>query len=429
MANFDSLPDGVICLIFSKLSLAQTVAQCSTVCRRWKALCQTVDTLTFESFQLFENRAESKRKASCIEDVVSSMLLKTSGVRNLKIAYHPVVWPWIHHDHFSEDKVCTWLQHVHASLEKLTLVDPSLDTPQPSRLIHLSDCRKLEWLNLCYGSVPNIPPQCHPFVLLKSCFLDLIAITDAALADFVELCPLLEDLRLNSCTGLQSPHIRAQNLRCLEFLNELGCVTPIQRVSAYASKLVNVSLSYVKELMTEGEGLLELELMCHVKPRIQLLPSLNSLYMHGHTWELDSISEYIRLGTNVKVLYIDAKLEEKNPLRLDYFFGQLQNLNSLYIGSDFFQCLQAGAKFISTFQWMSLPLLEDITVVVTCGSEHCITVLGIFLRCSSSLKTLRINAEPLENSTENLKFFTHVLALQRSYPCVEIMLTCPNSLL
>jgi hypothetical protein len=296
-----------------------------------------VDTLTFESFQLFENRAESKRKASSIEAVVSTMLLKTNGVRNLKIAYHPVVWPWIDEDHFSEVKVCAWIQHVKPSLEKLTLVDPNRRTPQPGKLIHLSDCKRLQWLNLCYGSIPSIPRECHTFGLLKSCSLDLIAITDSALADFVQLCPLLEDLTINSCPGLQNPQIRAENLMCLGFLNNLGNVAPIQSVCVKAPKLVKASLSYVKELVTEGEGLSVLVLMCHVKPRIQSMPSLCSLQMHGHNWELDSISEYIRLATSIQHLHIDVKLEEKRPLRIDRFLGQLQHVNSLYIGADFFK--------------------------------------------------------------------------------------------
>lgn len=429
-SNFDGLPDGVVCLIFSKLNLAQTVAQCSTVSRRWKDLCQTVDTLTFESFQLFENRAESKRKASCIEAVVSHMLLNTSGIRNLKITYHPVVWPWIPDDYFSEVKVCKWLEHVNGSLEKLTLVDPNLVKPQSDRLIHLSHCRKLQWLNLCYGTIPEIPGKCHRFEHLKSCLLDLIAISDVALEAFVELCPLLENLKLNSCRGLVSPQLRAPNLTRLEIVNELdGHVQSIQRVCADAPKLVQVSLSYVKELITEGQGLLEVELLCHVKPRIHALPSLISLYMNGHTWELDSISEFVRLGTNVRLLHMDVKLEAKNPLRLDYFLGHLQDLTSLYIGIDIFECLQAGVKFISAFQGLSLPHLEDITVMVTCGNEHCIAVLEIFLKCSSSLKFIRINAGPLGNSPENVMFFTWILRLQRTYPDVMITLACPDKLL
>lgn len=427
MSGFDGLPDGVVCLVFSKLHLAQSVALCSTVCRRWNALCYTVDTLTFESFQLFENRAETKRKASCIEDVVTGMLLKSKGIRNLKITYHPVVWPWIQGDYFSEVKVCRWLEHVNGSLEKLSLVDPNLVKPQFDRLIHLSACRKLRWLHLCYGTIPEIPARCNRFGLLKSCLLDLIVISDSALETFVELCPLLEDLKINSCRGLVNPQIRGPSLVCLEVVNELdGCVQSIQKLHGNAPKLVKISLSYVKELITDGQGLLELELLCHVKPQIHTLSSLNSLYMKGHAWELDSVSELVRLGTNVKLLYIDVELREKNPLRLDYFIGHLQDLNSLYLGADLFECLQAGAKFISSFQWMTLPVVVDITVVMNNGNEHCTTVLGIFLKCSRSLKTLRIKAEPLENTFENLSFFTRVLALQRNYPQVEIAFGLPK---
>ncbi|KAI5067243.1 hypothetical protein GOP47_0017771 [Adiantum capillus-veneris] len=371
MANFDSLPDGLLCFIFSKLCLAQAVASC----------------------------------------------LRTGQIGGKLLALK--MW----------SQTCLLEQHVRTSLERLTLVDPNLATPQRNRLVYLSNCKKLQWLNLCYAFIPSLPPQCEAFDMLTSCSLDLVVITDSALTSFVQLCPFLECLRLNSCTGLQSPHIRAPSLRCLEFVSNLGCVEPIQRICADAPNLQHVFLSYVEELRTEGEGLLELDLMCHVKPSLQLLPLLSSLSMHGPMWNLDSISEYIRLGPSVQVLYIDVKLEEKKPVKIDQFFGHLQNLKTMYIGSEFFECLQAGAKLSSTMRKVSLPSLEEITVAVTRGDPHCITILSMVLRCSSSLKKLQINAESLENSTENAAFFTCVLALQRIYVHVEILLTCPSSLL
>eukprot|EP00249_Psilotum_nudum_P012123 c23591_g1_i1 orf=298-1599(+) len=430
MACFDVLPDAVVCLIFSKLEDAQTVALCSTVCRRWGVLCRNVDTLTFESFKLFEKRVDRNRKASFIEAIVSDMLSSASSVRNLKISYHPVVWPWLSNDFFSESRVCQWLKHVSGSLERLTLVDPNLTRTQPQRLIHLSECKKLQWLNLCYGSIPKIPSRCQPLCRLNTCLLDLIVISDNALAAFVDLCPLLEVLKLNSCKGLRYPQLNAPSLTCLDFVNELDvCVESIKRVSANAPKLLKVSLSYVEELVTEGQNLAELDLLCHVRPQMVSLPSLISLSINGHTWKLESISELVRLGTNVKFLYIDAIMEDRNPLQLDSFFNHLLELRTLYIGSDIFKCLQAGAKLMSLPQSLCLPRLEEITVIVIYGNEDCIAILGALLKCSASLMTLRINAELLENSTENVMFFTHVLALQRSYPFVEITLDCPDCLM
>jgi hypothetical protein len=105
MGNFDVLPDSVACLILSKLKNAQMVAQCAMVCHRWKMLSQLVDTLAFESFKLFEKKVDKNSKASCLEAIVTHMLLNTSGIRNLKISYHPVVWPWIPNDYFCEEKV------------------------------------------------------------------------------------------------------------------------------------------------------------------------------------------------------------------------------------------------------------------------------------------------------------------------------------
>jgi hypothetical protein len=59
MGNFDVLPDSIACLILSKLENAQMVAQCGMVSKRWKMLTQLVDTLTFESFKLFEKKVRS----------------------------------------------------------------------------------------------------------------------------------------------------------------------------------------------------------------------------------------------------------------------------------------------------------------------------------------------------------------------------------
>ena len=55
----------------------------------------------------------------------------------------------------------------------------------------------------------------------------------------------------------------------------------------------------------------------------------------------------------------------------------------------------------SSFQWMDLGYLCDVIVVVTGGSDTCITILSTFLRCSSSLKRLHVNAEPLENTAQD----------------------------
>lgn len=157
MASFDVLPDSIACLILSKLENAQMVAQCAIVCHRWKMLARLVDTLTFESFKLLEKKLDKTRNATCLEKIVTQMLLMTHGIRVLKISYHPVVWPWIPNDYFSEDKVCQWLQHVNTSLERLTLVDPNRVKPQPMKLLHLTECKKLQWLNLCYGFIPEMP--------------------------------------------------------------------------------------------------------------------------------------------------------------------------------------------------------------------------------------------------------------------------------
>lgn len=50
-------------------------------------------------------KVDKNSKASCLEEIVTHMLLNSNGVRNLKISYHPVVWPWIPNDYFSEEKV------------------------------------------------------------------------------------------------------------------------------------------------------------------------------------------------------------------------------------------------------------------------------------------------------------------------------------
>lgn len=430
MGNFDVLPDSVACLILSKLKSAQMVAQCAMVCRRWKMLSQLVDTLAFESFKLFEKKVDKNSKASCLEAIVTHMLLNTSGIRNLKISYHPVVWPWIPNDYFCEEKVCNWLRHVNMSLEQLTLVDPNRAKPQPEKLLRLSECKKLQWLNLCYGMIPEVPSSCQRFEQLRTLYLDLIAISDESLATLVDLSPLLEDLKVNSCKGLHSPNLSALNLASLEFANNLDVSTAmIQRVSVNAPKLVKVSLSHVEKLVIDGSALLELDLLCHVRADIRELPALTNLNIGGESWALDSLTHLIRLATNLCCLHVDAVIDWKYPVQIQSILHHLLELHSMHIGADFFECLQAGVGTgplgISS---MSLPRLESLSVVVGCGSHSCILVLSTLLKCAPILHTLTIDAEDLRKSMDNITFFTDILGLQRDHPHVKVTLVCPNSL-
>ncbi|EFJ33082.1 hypothetical protein SELMODRAFT_450513 [Selaginella moellendorffii] len=427
---FDALPDSVACAILSKLRDAQTVAQCAAVCRRWRALCAAVDALSFESFQLFEKRVGRASKASCLEAIVSRMLLRSDGVRELGICYHPVEWPWIRGDHFSEDKVCAWLGHVRASLEKLVLVDPNRERPQPLKLLQLSRCPRLRWLNLCYGIIPDLPGDMKRMESLRTCVLDLIAITDSALEALLLLCPCLEDLRLNSCKGLRAPSLVSPRLASLELVHEMDmCEATVACLSLDTPKLTRLSLSYVEELIADGEALLELGLLCHVRPRIRDLSYLTALQMKGEVWLLESIVELVRLGANVTQLHVDAVIDNKSPIQLDALFRHLPLLTKLYIGADMFECVQAGAAGVTGSATLRLPRLEEIVAVVCSGSNGCIAVLATLLRCSSSLRSLRINAHQLSKGVGNITFFTDVLGLQREFSQVEIVLDCPYTLL
>lgn len=433
MGSFDVLPDSIACLILSKLESAQMVAQCAMVCHRWKTLARLVDTLTFESFKLLEKKLDKNRNASCLETIVTQMLLKTHGIRILKISYHPVVWPWIPNDYFSEDRVCQWLQHVNTTLERLTLVDPNRARPQPKKLLHLTDCKKLQWLNLCYGFIPVLPASPGRFEQLVTLHLDLILIYDSALQTLVELAPILEDLKLNSCKGLRTPHFTALKLTSLEFANDMDvATTPITMVTVNAPSLVSVSLSHVEELVMNGFTLQNLALLWHVRPNIRELPVLESLHISGESWALDCVTHLIRLGTNLRSLRIDAFFERKYPIQLQSLLRHLQELVSIHIGADFFECLQtaggAGAAFMRMHA-MVLPRLENIMVVISCGNNNCISVLVSLLKCAPALRILRIDAENLRKSMDNVMFFSNLLGLQRDYPQVKVSLACPQTLL
>jgi len=235
-------------------------------------------------------------------------------------------------------QVCDWLQHVNTSLERLTLVDPNRVNPQPQKLLHLTECKKLQWLNLCYGSIPDVPSSCARFEQLTTLYLDLITISDIALQKLVELSPLLEDLKVNSCKGLRMPQLTALNLTSLEFAIELDVsAAPITVVNVNAPKLRKVSLCHVEELVMDGFALLDLDLLCHVRPSIRELPVLRSLHVSGESWALDSLTHLIRLGTSLRTLHIDASIERKYPIQLQSLLRHLLELVSIHIGADFFE--------------------------------------------------------------------------------------------
>ncbi|KAG0595746.1 hypothetical protein M758_UG193500 [Ceratodon purpureus] len=365
MGNFDVLPDSIAILILSKLENAQMVALCAMVCSRWKVLTGLVDTLTFESFKLLEKKLDKNRNASCLEAIVTRMLLKTHGIRILKISYHPVVWPWIPNDYFSEDEVCNWLQHVNTSLERLTLVDANRAKPHPKKLFHLTECKKLQWLNLCYGFIPEMPSSPGRFEQLVTLHLDLIFIYDSALQTLVELSPMLEDLKLNSCKGLRTPHLAALKLTSLEFANDMDvATTPITVVTVNAPNLVSVSLCHVEELVMDGFLLQNLDLLWHVRPSIRELPMLENLHISGKSWALDSVTHLIRLGINLRFLHIDAFIERKYPIQLQSLLRHLQELVSIHIGADFFEvCCELYRLNLATsiFRFLFLMYMNAVS--------------------------------------------------------------------
>lgn len=245
-------------------------------------------------------------------------------------------------------QVCHWLKHVSTSLERLTLVDPNRAKPQPEKLLHLTECKKLQWLNLCYGSIPEVPSSCRRFEQLGTLYLDLIVISDNALQRLVELAPLLEDLKVNSCKGLRSPHLIAMNLISLEFRNDLDVsAAPITVVEVNAPKLVKVSVSHVEELVMDGFALVDLNLLCHVRPSIRELPVLKNLQISGESWALDSLTHLIRLGTNLRSLRIEAFIERKYPIQLQSLLSHLVELVSIHIGAHFFE---VSLQFLFTFE-------------------------------------------------------------------------------
>jgi hypothetical protein len=224
------------------------------------------------------------------------------------------------------------------SLEQLTLVDPNRAKPQPEKLLRLSECKKLQWLNLCYGMIPEVPSSCQRFEQLRTLYLDLIAISDESLATLVDLSPLLEDLKVNSCKGLHSPNLSALNLASLEFANNLDVSTAmIHSVSVNAPKLVKVSLSHVEKLVIDGSALLELDLLCHVRADIRELPALTNLNVGGESWALDSLTHLIRLATNLCCLHVDAVIDWKYPVQIQSILHHLLELHSMHIGADFFE--------------------------------------------------------------------------------------------
>ena len=244
---------------------------------------------------------------------------------------HAVLVHWL-------PQVCNWLQHVNTSLEQLTLVDANRAKPQPKKLLHLTECKKLQWLNLCYGFIPEMPSSPGRFEQLVTLHLDMIFIYDSALETLVELSPMLEDLKLNSCKGLRTPHLTALKLSSLEFANDMDVATaPITVVTVNAPNLVSVSLCQVEELVMDGFSLQSLDLLWHVRPSFRELPVLEYLHISGESWALDSVTNLIRLGTNLRSLHIDAFFERKYPIQLQSLLRHLQELVSIHIGADFFE--------------------------------------------------------------------------------------------
>eukprot|EP00271_Cylindrocystis_brebissonii_P003973 TRINITY_DN15273_c0_g2_i1.p1 TRINITY_DN15273_c0_g2~~TRINITY_DN15273_c0_g2_i1.p1 ORF type:complete len:436 (+),score=65.80 TRINITY_DN15273_c0_g2_i1:927-2234(+) len=430
--GFDSLPDPVACCILSRLDDAQKLAQCATVCRRWRQLAEWVDALTVVPFEFCDKRMEGRR-AQDVQAIVNHVLFRTSSVRRLSISYHPVVWPWLPQDHFQEEAVVSWLCHVASSVEILTLVDPNRTTPQKDRWLQLSHCRRLSHLSLCYGLVPVIPPLCQPFESLRTVSLALVTLTDSSLQDLLALCPLLNTLLLNSCHGLLSPLLTSASLTDLTLANDFTDIshTPISSIVLDTPKLENLLIvQQVASLVAQNvSSLVHLELRCHVQTTVrEAFPSLKVLHLAGRDWTVDSFTELVRQCPSLRVLAVDIALSLVMPVRLDWLLRRCLDVEELTIGVDLFQCLHAGSKnLLRCCQQLRLLRLRSAHIAYDSGDKMCVEIFTGLLKCAPALKALEADARGLERV--NLSFFSDILQLQRDYPQVKFSLPSPSRLM
>ncbi|KAJ9537684.1 hypothetical protein OSB04_030417 [Centaurea solstitialis] len=390
--RLDSLPDGIVQYILSKLSNAKDVASCFCVSKKWKELMSYHKRLCF-TYGIF-NKLRATQNPECI---VTQMVSSVSQLEELL-----VVCP------FTTASLAKWLSVAGSSLKDLGLRVPKMHLPyyrsRDECLIKL-DCiqaaRNLESLRLSHMPLTRAP-KWDVFHKLRNLEIREVTMEDSVLREVLRATPNLTRLVLVECTGLMEISIELLELRyCLlrvsngsltlrapkiQYLGVGGC-SRIRVYKANCLKSLSICNGQIVTMVDFGGNLIALESLC----------------IEGYGWRWDAITKMLQLATHVKHLRAEFEfIEDFQEIDFVDFFKTHPKLKSFHLLGGMFEALCNNDTTLNNVDPdFVIPCLEEVIITVRSyynmkspsifNAEKVTRMVQLLLKYGNKLKAIKVN--------------------------------------
>lgn len=434
--RLSALDDSLLCShILSKLSLVDAI-RCSSLSSRWRYLWIFLPHLKISNLCFKEKVIDHVKifHSTSLESFEVSFT-DSYGIDNNIHVHAKLFWKWLCFASSKKVKEIT----LSSSFIGFSLI------PLPTSLF---SCDCLTFLKLECFHFREIPTYSfREFRCLRTCFLSCLHTSDGILEYLVTKCPLLENLTVQSCTGLRNVKISAVNLKNLDFtigktLNFTNSNRP-SSLTLNCPKMINIVVQGFHRLELNSCGPLHL-----CTTQIQLLEGVSNRNLLRKL-TLRRFRRYVSLAvlnsfSNIEELFIEntsrseevftylgferLSFEELLPENFSFFtpekhsmeVNSFSNLEEPSLESEHLKKL--GTNLVASSSTPSLKKLKKVSFKVSRFNEEEIVLLS----------SLFINAPLLQKMTVILpsccqyiyvqSFLKHLVDLKRLYGEVSIII-------
>jgi hypothetical protein len=203
------LLDSIALHILSFLMM-EDIARLSVVSKRWRALCISIPSLTFDGMKYEPNHP----KHDCFMDFLDRFIFRRSEIKMPQFCVR-----WISDKWYLEGfRVLTWLHY--AARSNVEVLDLELDIRSSGLLqmpLNVFRCESLRFLTVdLHGRILQLPSS-KGFMKLQSLTLKRVRVLDKLFVEHVlSFCESLNKLCLDNVTGISNINIRSSSLKYLE---------------------------------------------------------------------------------------------------------------------------------------------------------------------------------------------------------------------
>lgn len=411
--KFSTLPDAILCLILSKIPVKEAIRS-SLLSKRWRFLYTQMPQLILSPYLLLGPLDPDPLSIAAVENIISKILLLRSS--DLEAFYlsndisHSALIRTGSQWRFTRDSVYKWVRYAAwRNVQHLTLSDsPEREIPAPA----LFSCTRLNTLTLCNYILSDLPNHFPGFNQLTTCTFEYLELTDHSLALFISRCPLLQNLTLFKCIGLQQPAISAPNIA------DLKVTEGVEVLIINCPKLSTLQVDMIRDLRVNG--ILFHEISCSIwELDMQDGSNLIGLKMESCDVSAERFTEIMGSFKSLKELVIFVgpflKSEKDKDICLLNVFERLPHLERLCMGDNFI--LELAKYNIPPSLSSPLSNLRNINVCVDIhefGNRE-ICVLNCFLQSTPALEMMECQLTDDADSEDPLyaMFLEKVIYLKR----------------